>query len=279
MTSGHTPVNQSPPAKARAFSPMLDARHHWMLAAALPDDGPAEAADMSWQLSALPEPERVTAVTAFNARFGEMDRALWTLSLNCRAELLEGHGLRVVEALVWAVKSWWGVQGVRSDTKAMMARALPQAVDWSPALFEDTSPVTADAEDFACTCVFALVSQSRAAGVARREFSLASKVLHWLLPYQVPAYDSYVCQALGIRGAADQPELAYRKVAQEVLGAARVITRVITGNSSWVGALEPRSPVRALDKCLWWLGGGNDGKAAQVRNPWRIVDELGLDHA
>lgn len=46
----------------------------------------------------------------------------------------------MAETLIWAVKSWWGVQGVHSDTKALIARALLQAVDWSPALFEDVSP-------------------------------------------------------------------------------------------------------------------------------------------
>jgi hypothetical protein len=107
-----------------------------------------------------------------------------------------------------------------------------------------------------------------------REFSLASKVLHWLLPYRVPAYDSYVCQSLGIRGAADHPADAYRRVAQEVLGAARITT----DSGSWVGALEPRSPIRAFDKCLWWLGRGKDGKAAQVSNPWHSVDKLDLHH-
>jgi hypothetical protein len=228
---------------------------------------------MGWQLSVIPEVQRVEAVRRFNARFGEMEQALWCLSVNSRPELLDAHDLKVVETLIWAVKSCWGVQGVRTDTKALMARALLQAVDWSPALFGDISPVSSDAEEFACECVFALVSESRSAGVARREFSLASKVLHWLLPYRVPAYDSYVCQSLGIRGAANHPEQAYRKVAHEILGAARTIT-----DGSWMGALEPRSPVRALDKCFWWLGGGNEGNAAQVRDPWRIVDKLGLDH-
>lgn len=230
--------------------------------------------DMGGQLSALPDAQRAEAVREFNARFGDMERALWCLSVNSRAELLAKGDLRVVEALVWAVKSWWGVQGVRSETKALMARALLQAVDWAPALFEDTSPIPPGAEEFACECVFGLVNHSRSAGVTRREFSLASKVLHWLLPYRVPAYDSYVCQSLGIGGAADHPERAYRTVAREVLSAARTITV----GASWLGTLEPRSPVRALDKCLWWLGGGDDGSAAQVRDPWRIVDQLGLRH-
>jgi hypothetical protein len=228
---------------------------------------------MSLRLSAMPEAQRIEAVSEFNACFAEMERVLWCLSVNSRAELLDRHDLKVAESLVWTVKSWWGVQGVRTDTRALMAGALLQSVDWSPALFTDVSPVMPGAEEFACECVFALVEQTRSAGAARREFSLASKVLHWLLPYHVPAYDSYVCKSLGIRGADDHPERAYREVAHEILGTARTIA-----GGPWVGALEPRSPVRALDKCLWWLGGGNDGNAAQVRDPWRVVDKLGLEH-
>lgn len=229
---------------------------------------------MGGRLSVLQEAQRAEAVREFDVRFGEMERALWCLSLHSRAGLLERRDLTVVETLVWTVKSWWGVQGVRSDTKALMARALLDAVDWSPKLFEDTPLAPPGAEEFACQCVFSLVEHSRSAGVARREFSLASKVLHWLLPYRVPAYDSYVCQVLGIRGAADHPEQAYRQVAQEILGAARTFT----DDPSWMGAIEPQSTVRGLDKCLWWLGGGSEGTAAQVRDPWRVVDRLGLDH-
>ena len=226
---------------------------------------------MDLRLLAMPEAQIIEAVSGFNARFGEMERAFWCLSVNSRAELLDGRGLKVTETLVWTVKSWWGVQGVRANTKTLMARALLQAVDWSPALFADVSPVAPSGEKFACECVFALVRQTRAAGVARHELSLASKVLHWLLPYRIPAYDSYVCKSLGIRGAANHPEQAYREVAHEVLGAARIVT-----DGSWLGALEPRSAVRAFDKCLWWQGGGSSCIAAQVRDPWGVIDKLGL---
>lgn len=95
---------------------------------------------MGGRLSVLQEAQRAEAVREFDVRFGEMERALWCLSLHSRAGLLERRDLTVVETLVWTVKSWWGVQGVRSDTKALMARALLDAVDWSPKLFEDTHP-------------------------------------------------------------------------------------------------------------------------------------------
>jgi hypothetical protein len=54
------------------------------------------------------------------------------------------------------------------------------------------------------------------------------------------------------------------------------VARTMTGDSVWIGSLEPRSPLRALDKLTWWLGGGNMGAAAEVRDPWRVARGLGL---
>lgn len=45
------------------------------------------------------------AVSAFDARFGEVERALWFLSAESRASLLAGESSPVLEALVWAIKS------------------------------------------------------------------------------------------------------------------------------------------------------------------------------
>lgn len=45
--------------------------------------------------------------------------------------------------------------------------------------------------------------------------------------------------------------------------------------SAWIGSLEPESPLRALGKLAWWLGGGGTG-AAEVHDPWRIPRQLGL---
>src|SRR4051794_31619784 len=80
--------------------------------------------------------------------------------------------------------------------------------------------------------VSSLVERSRALGVPRREYSLASKTLHWRMPWRVPVYDSFVRLSLGIPQAWDHPD-AYQRV----------------------GELEPRSPLRAFDKCLCRFGG------------------------
>ena len=102
-------------------------------------------------------------------------------------------------------------------------------------------------------------------GVPRREYSLASKVLHWLMPWHVPVYDSFVRRALGVPVSWDHPQ-AHRTVAAEVFALAGTMVE----DSAWIGFLEPRSPLRALDKLTWWLGGGSTGDAAEVRDPWQV---------
>ena len=215
--------------------------------------------------------ERAAAVSMFDARFGEMEQVLWCLSVNSRPGLLAGETSPVLEALVWTIKSWWGVQGVRSETKAWMARALAESMTWSPDLFGPVPEYGPDCARFACEQVAEIVRRSMSLGVPRREYSLASKVLHWLMPWRVPVYDSFVRGTLGVPASWDHPE-AYRKVSAEVFAMARTMT----GDPAWIGSLEPASPLRALDKLTWWLGGGSTGAAAEVRNPWQVTRGLGL---
>ena len=214
---------------------------------------------------------RAEAVAAFDARYGEMQRALWCLSRRCRPDLVSGNSSVTVETLVWTLKSWWGVQGVRSETRTLMAAALPLAVDWSPELFEEEFSAGADAQRFAVQAVSALVERSVSLGVPRREYSLASKVLHWLLPWKVPVYDAFVRRYLGIPEW-DHPE-AYQRIVKDIFAMASEAA----GDLSWAGSIDPVSPLQALDKCLWWLGGGDSDTAARVRDPWRVIDRLGLE--
>jgi hypothetical protein len=218
------------------------------------------------------ESQWADAVAAFDARYGEMERALWCLSVNARDALLAGASSAVLEELVWAVKSWWGVQGVRGGTKIQMARALAETMSWSPELFGPCADFSPDAARSACERVAELVSQSMLLGVPRREYSLASKVLHWLMPWRVPVYDGFVRDVLGVPKSWDHPE-AYRMLTDKIFA-------VVCGmelHDGWMGAIEPLSPLRALDKLAWWIGGGNAGMAAEVRDPWKVVRRLGLD--
>ncbi len=216
--------------------------------------------------------QRTEAVLAFNFRYGEMEQALWCLSRHCRAALVDGHTSPVVEALVWTLKSWWGVQGVRAETKELMAKALVSAVNWSPDLFAPDFAADRGAEEFAFDSVSALVAMTMSLGVSRREFSLASKVLHWLLPWRVPVYDSFVRQYLHVPSSWDHPH-AYRRIVRDVFAMAREVAQDL----SWAGTIEPISPLHALDKCLWWAGGGHVETAAVVKDPWRVIRRLGLE--
>jgi len=145
-------------------------------------------------------------------------------------------------------------------------------MEWSADLFEPVDTPPPGGEENAVNLVATLVEQSIAMGVPRREYSLASKVLHWLLPWRIPVYDSFVRSSLGVPAAWDHPE-AYARVTRDLFGAARNVT---AANPAWIGSLEPRAPLRAFDKCFWWFGGGNAATAVEVKDPWRIVDELGL---
>lgn len=224
---------------------------------------------MSQRLTA-PLTERVEAVERFNALYGESERALWCLSKHSRTPLLERRSGPEVEALVWTIKSWWGVQGVRAVTKQAMAQALA-SLDWSAELFAPISGVPFGAADDASRLVISLVERTSALGAGRREYSLASKVLHWLLPWRVPVYDDFVRRSLGVPEG-DQPE-PYKQVAQSIF---RLLRELPIDDTEWQGDVPPASPLRAIDKYLWWIGGGDAAQAALVSDPWRPIDLLGL---
>jgi hypothetical protein len=96
-------------------------------------------------------------------------------------------------------------------------------------------------------------------GVERREFSLVSKVLHWLLPWRIPIYDRIVRDTLAIHMIGDE---AYRQIVHWQFSVAASLG---ASNTDWLGTVEPRSPLRALDKYVWWIGGGKDSRGPVVR--------------
>src|SRR5262249_22381236 len=106
-----------------------------------------------------------------------------------------------------------------------------------------------------------------------REFSLASKVLHWLFPWRVPVYESFVRESVRIPKSWTDND-AYREIVHWEYDTAR---RLFAEDSDWTGTIEPKSPFRALDKYLWWLSGGSSAHAVLVRDPWRVVRRLGIE--
>jgi|WetSurMetagenome_2_1015567.scaffolds.fasta_scaffold123332_2 hypothetical protein len=213
--------------------------------------------------------EVALAVEAYNTIYGEMDEALWCLSRASQELLLRGQSGQVVRELVWKVRSWWGVQGVRTETADLAAQALAR-MPWSEALFTEDIGPTRNSASFAVDRVTGLVAQMKHLGVNRTEFSLSAKVLHWLMPWRIPVYDSFVKKSLGAMGS---QESVYRDIAAwESHSAARLMAE----GSDWVGTVNPRSPLRALDKYLWRKGGGDAGTAAVVKDPWEVCRRLGL---
>jgi hypothetical protein len=158
-----------------------------------------------------------------------------------------------------------------------MARRLA-TLGFSREMFAE-GPIVSGAERYATHQVLTLVERTFEEapigfdGRRRREFSLASKVLHWLLPWRIPAYDSFVRKAVHVSD--EDGATAYPKVARRVIARARHAERPIS--KEWIGLYPPDSPLRAVDKQLWWYGGGNKGTARVVHNPWAVIDHLGLD--
>jgi hypothetical protein len=224
---------------------------------------------MDGSLAAFSEAERVAAVAAFDKRHGETERVFSLLAELSRPVLLAGEQSLYVETLVRTVRHEWGLgQRPASGTKAISA-ALMQ-MDWSPAMF-DTAPSSAEsgAAD-AYQRVRTLVELTRRQGARDREYSWCSKVLHWLTPLRIPVFDQYVRELIGIPESRDLPQ-QYLGVAQKVFVEAEA-TRV--DDPALTASIEPRVPLRVIDKWLWWLGGG-DAKTAYVNpDPWRIVREL-----
>jgi hypothetical protein len=211
--------------------------------------------------------EVADAVEAFNARYADMDGALWCLSRAARPELLRGESGQALEQLIWKVRSWWGVQGVVRETACLAARALA-GMEWSQTMFSDDIDAIKDPIAFATYRVTDFVQSMMGLGVPRKEFSLSTKVLHWLMPWRTPAYDSFVRASLAASGP---PEYAYIDI---VTWQFENAVRLMAEGSDWLGVVEPRSPLRALDKYLWHKGGGAVGTAVVIKDPWEVCREL-----
>lgn len=224
------------------------------------------------RIASLPEADRSRAVAAFDAKFGEMEQVLWCLSVHSRVPLLAGETNDVVDALLWTVKSWWAVQGVRGEWRPLFCKVLA-ALPWSEEMFEPHTGTLGQAESFAVARVEEFVRRSQALGVTRREYSLGSKVLHWLHPWRIPVYDKLVRDELGIPKSWDHPP-AFRKLVTDVFAETWALR---DQSPAWIGTTGSRSPLRGVDKCLWWIGGGETQKAFIVDDPWRVVRKLGLD--
>jgi hypothetical protein len=77
---------------------------------------------------------------------------------------------------------------------------------------------------------------------------------------------------VGVPDTWDLPD-AYKAVC----GAAFTRVREIAdADTTWIGSSDPQSLLHALDKWLWWKGGGDQGMAVVVTGPERLIRRLGL---
>lgn len=221
---------------------------------------------------ANPTTEKVaTAVDAFNRRFGRMDTVVWTISKATQSRLLSNSSTQLTAEFVWLIRSWMGVQGSSLAVKSFAAHVLHN-MKWRTSDFEPFNDYSAETMSMSVQLVDRFAASMKRAGAPRYEFSLASKVLHWLCPWRVPVYDSYVRMVVGVPTSAP-PADAYQKIVRWEYETAATL---IAEDSSWLGKLEPRSPLHAIDKFLWWTGGGDQGNAVVVKNPERVLEKLGL---
>ena len=211
-------------------------------------------------------------VDAFNDVYGEMDRVLWCLARYARVDLLRGQNPAVVVELVRTIKDWWGVTYTVPTIEDITAAALTGQA-WSEDLFNDE--FDRSGERFAVDRVEQLVEDMFKGGSGRREWSLASKALHWLMPWRVPVYDSYVRKTLGIAEPLD-PNAAGRAYGEIVRQEFRTARRHASADPRWLGEIEPRTPIRACDRSFWWRGGGNKCTARRETDPWKVIRALGL---
>ncbi len=215
--------------------------------------------------------EVAEAIREFNGAFGCLEPPAWRFSQECRKHLLHGTGMDVIANFVWFIKTQMMVQFVTSDTKMIAAEALA-SMKWTAEDFHATSEFSNERKVAAHQKWLEYISAMDSRGCKRNEWSLASKVLHWLMPRSMPPYDSFVRKILEIPSNST-PERAFHKILDWEYDLAR---RLSDSSHDWLGDVDPRAPFREIDKYLWWKGGGSASGAVVPNDPWAPLKRLGI---
>jgi hypothetical protein len=197
---------------------------------------------------AIPSVDDVSrAVQAYNnSRYGKDDTRLSGISESFLTKFLAGQDSdQNRRDFAWEVKKWGHIQGVsrRLGDDAAVAYALNEARQEVSKLAK--SRYSSQNSEPVIALVAAMVKAGREAG-RTSQVSWTSKILHWLLPNHVPVYDLFVRKELEIR---DTGVIAFRRILSWEYKAASFLAE---GDTNF-GSLAPATPLRALDKYLWWL--------------------------
>lgn len=185
------------------------------------------------------------AVERYNGRFGPSEARLFELARAARQCLVGQECEDVVVQFAAEVKVWGRIQGVASTDYPKAAEALTD-LPWRdlltlvPEFNYRRAREVADLND-------KVVRGIKRRGAPRHEYSWSSKMLHWLWSEQVPINDDNVRAWFGIE---DQGHGPYRRLTSAVF---EVAERLAPSTQEIVGAVEPKTILRAIDKTIWIL--------------------------
>lgn len=185
-------------------------------------------------------------VDRYNADYSWLEKEIWKISLDTKRVLLQLSPNDVlsdsVRLFAWHVAKWGNIWYY--DMFPAAAQAL-----WNLrtkiSVFSGKDFKSANPEDVCYLCS-ELVGSMCKNGIRSRQWSWASKMLHWLMPDCFPIYDKVVLNGLDIES---ERETAYREIIGWEYECAKHLESEL---NSAVGDVEPRKLLRAIDKYIWY---------------------------
>lgn len=205
---------------------------------------PAESRGQQLRIQLTPEGVK-RAVAAYNERFRFSEMGLYYTAQRARGDLEAKTGGPILLDFTGDVNRW-GKTRASYETWSYAADTLP-TLPWYEIRGLETS-FSVDRAEYVVDLCERLVNGIVERGGKRREYSYASKLLHWLWPEQVPVNDTNVRNEwLGVKGQGRDP---YRRVVLWMFKRAKALQSF---EKEIVGEVEPRTVLRAIDKTVWWI--------------------------
>jgi hypothetical protein len=185
-----------------------------------------------------------------------LDNETWRVSLHAQHALEEFVPNNIalpdtIKVFAWHIAKWGNIRTYKkkeSESFIAAASGLWELRHEIVPFFHVT--FRSDAEphpEEVCRLWEVLVQAMTKYGIPKQQYSWSSKMLHWLVPTCFPIYDSVIRKRLHISGHFGRR--AYREIISTEYDYARSL---LDEADSVVGAIEPRTLLRALDKYLWF---------------------------